>query len=386
MTKSIPNALVSDRNRPSPRSTKYSPRTEQACAQKSLLMIGNFFPTPKGSRTVGEDLATKLQQSHWSVAVTSHYRGKAARLIDMMRTVWLKRNSFAVAQVDVYSGPAFIWSELTCELLCRIGKPYLLTLHGGNLPAFARRWPRRVRRLLRSAYAVTTPSRYLLEAMRHFRSDLCLLPNAVDLEAYAFKSRESVQPSLIWLRAFHDIYNPSLGPKTLACLAREVPDIHLTMIGPDTKDGSLQSTMRVASDLNILGRLEVLGPVPKATVPNRLAEADIFLNTASIDNAPVSAVEAMACGLCIVSTNVGGIPYLLEDGQDALLVPPNNPEAMASAVRRVLRDPGLAKRLSRNARRKAERFDWSNILPQWEELLLKAVHRVAADDMIRGEN
>jgi glycosyltransferase involved in cell wall biosynthesis len=73
--------------------------------------------------------------------------------------------------------------------------------------------------------------------------------------------------------------------------------------------------------------------------------------------------------LCVVSTNVGGIPYLLADGDDALLVPPDDPEAMAGAVERILTEPGLAARLSQDGRRKVEQFDWDIILRQWEELL-----------------
>jgi glycosyltransferase involved in cell wall biosynthesis len=72
--------------------------------------------------------------------------------------------------------------------------------------------------------------------------------------------------------------------------------------------------------------------------------------------------------MCIVSTNVGELPYLWENGVDALLVPPNDPEAMAAAVKRILTEPGLAEKLSKNARIKAEQFDWPIILPQWEEL------------------
>ena len=67
----------------------------------------------------------------------------------------------------------------------------------------------------------------------------------------------------------------------------------------------------------------------------------------------------------------GGIPYLLEDGHNALLVPPGDPEAMAAAVRRALTEPGLAGRLSRNARTAARAWDWDLILPRWEELLQK---------------
>jgi glycosyltransferase involved in cell wall biosynthesis len=84
---------------------------------------------------------------------------------------------------------------------------------------------------------------------------------------------------------------------------------------------------------------------------------------------PVSVIEAMSCGLCIVSTNVGGIPYILDNERDALLVPPRNAGAMADAVLRILNEAGLAERISYNARRKADQYDWSIILPKWEELL-----------------
>ena len=77
----------------------------------------------------------------------------------------------------------------------------------------------------------------------------------------------------------------------------------------------------------------------------------------------------MACGLCVVSTNVGGLPDLLEDQGNALLVPPGDSRAMASAVRRVLLDPALAARLSRAARRKVQGFDWSVVMPKWEMAL-----------------
>jgi glycosyltransferase involved in cell wall biosynthesis len=69
---------------------------------------------------------------------------------------------------------------------------------------------------------------------------------------------------------------------------------------------------------------------------------------------------------------VGGISYLLEHEHDALLVPPDDPEALAGAVRRLLTEPDLAGRLSRNARAKAEQFDWAAALPRWKELLTVA--------------
>jgi glycosyltransferase involved in cell wall biosynthesis len=92
-----------------------------------------------------------------------------------------------------------------------------------------------------------------------------------------------------------------------------------------------------------------------------------------VDNTPLSILEAMACGLCVVTTRVGGIPYLLRDGHDALLVPTNDSRAMADAVRRVLHEPGLAARLSRNARETVEGFGWQHVLPQWDALFRRVM-------------
>jgi glycosyltransferase involved in cell wall biosynthesis len=79
-------------------------------------------------------------------------------------------------------------------------------------------------------------------------------------------------------------------------------------------------------------------------------------------------MEAMACGMCVISTNVGGMPYLVQNEHNALLVPPDDPEAMAQAIRRVLKEPGLASHLSFNAREQAREWDWTNVLPRWEAL------------------
>jgi glycosyltransferase involved in cell wall biosynthesis len=292
-------------------------------------------------------------------------------LFDMLQTVWRKRSSYAVAQIDVFSGPAFLWAEIVCYVLRRLGKPYVLTLHGGNLPLFARSRPRRVRNLLVSARVVTAPSRFLQQQMMPYKDDLYLLPNPLDLSGYEFRWRERPEARLIWLRAFDAIYNPTLAVRVLALLAPEFPDARLIMVGPDKGGGSMAATRELAEQLGIGERLELPGGIPKTQVPEWLNRGDIFFNTTNIDNTPISVMEAMACGLCIVSTDVGGMPYLLEQGHDALLVPPDDADAMTTALRRILTEAELAGQLSRNARRKAETFDWGIVLPQWEELLEK---------------
>ncbi len=338
----------------------------------SLFLVANFLSSNGGMRSVMEDLAERLREAEYDLVTASAYRNGWVRGPHMVAMAIIRRRDYKVSVIDLYSGRAFLWAEAVCQALRMIGRTYVLTLRGGNLPAFATRWPRRVRRLLKSADTVTTPSRYLLEQMRPYRDNLSLLPNPLDLNGYEFKLRKGrPRPFLTWLRAFHETYNPSLAPKVVALLAEEFPDIQLTMIGPDKGDGSWQRTRQMAAERAVADRLNLPGGVFKSEVPGWLNKADIFLNTTNVDNTPISVLEAMACGLCVVSTNAGGIPYLLEHEHDALLIPPDDPEAMAAAVRRLLTEAGLAERISSNARRKVEQFDWSIILPQWEELLNK---------------
>jgi glycosyltransferase involved in cell wall biosynthesis len=334
-----------------------------------ILLVGNFLSGGGAAPSVSEALRDQLRAAGWPVIATSTRPGRLARVGEMAWTVWRERHRFDAANIEVYSGAAFAWAELIARLLRRLGKPFILTLHGGNLPAFARRHPARVRRLLASAAAVTAPSRYLLETMRGYRADLRLLPNPLDIRVYRFQPRERAAPRLIWLRAFHAIYNPQLAPRVVAALAPEFPALHLTMIGPDKGDGSASETRRLAGSLGVAAHIAFPGAIPKTDVPDWLERADIFLNTTNVDNTPVSVLEAMACGLCVVSSNAGGLPYLLDDGNDSLLVPPDDAAAMAEAIRRLLHDGDLAARLSQQARRKAETFDWTAILPQWESLL-----------------
>jgi len=322
---------------------------------------------------VCEELALRFPTLGWDVVCTSSKRNRVARLIDMMWTAWQYRKAYSIVLADVFSGPSFVWAEAVCWTLRRAGKPYVLTLHGGNLPAFARRHPRRVTRLLRSAAAVTAPSPYLQQHMRPYRDDVRLLPNPLDLSRYRFALRKNPRPNLVWLRAFQALYNPSLAVKVLASLTPRYPGAHLTMVGPDKGDGSFGNTRQLAVDLGVDDRSAFPGAVAKTEVPTWLNRGDVFLNTTNVDNTPVSVLEAMACGLCVVSTNVGGIPYLLEHERDALLVPPDDPEAMTTAVRRLLADPALAEKLSRNARKKAEQCDWSIVLPQWDAVLTHAM-------------
>lgn len=332
-------------------------------------MVGNFASSWGATATVAEGLAQRLVAKGWQVITTSHKKPRVERLSDMLLTTWRRRSEYDVAIVEVFSGQAFAWAEMTCHLLQALGKPHVLSLRGGSLPEFATRWPGRVGRIFSGADAVVAQSEYLAGIVPDRRDRVRLIPNPVDLSECSYRNRAEAQPLLVWLRSFHRIYNPSLAIRVVDLLRGRHPDVLLTMIGPDKGDGSLQATQRLANELGLGPQVRFQGGVPKAEVPTWLNRADIFLNTTNIDNTPVSVEEAMACGLCVVSTDVGGVPYLAADQVNALLVPPDNPPAMAAAVERILTEEGLSSRLSQQARAAVAGMDWPHVVELWEDMV-----------------
>jgi glycosyltransferase involved in cell wall biosynthesis len=341
---------------------------DEKMPRATLLMIGNYLSSPRHNRNVWHSLADRLAADGWSVITTSSREGQLFRLMDMLVTILREKNRYALAQIDVFSGRAFIFAELCSNLLNMLKKPVVLTLHGGRLPEFARQNPGRVLRLLKRAQVVVTPSPFLQQALKQYHQDIRFIPNPIKLEYYQYRKRIQADPNLIWVRSFHSIYNPSLPVSALKILMLDFPNIRLTMIGPDKGDGSLGRMLKQAEALEVRDQIQIIAGIPHAEIPVHLDRNDIFINSSNYDTAPRSLLEAMANGLCIVSTNIGGVPWLVEDELEALLVPPGDPPAMAAAVRRILVEPGLAARLSENARRKSESYDWPMILPQWEKL------------------
>ena len=95
----------------------------------------------------------------------------------------------------------------------------------------------------------------------------------------------------------------------------------------------------------------------------------VFINTTNFDNTPVSVIEAMALGIPVVSTNVGGLPFLIDNGTDGLLVQPRDANAMVEAIIKLKNDTDLMTELVNNARYKVEDFAWNAVKPRWEALL-----------------
>ncbi|WP_339611801.1 glycosyltransferase family 4 protein [uncultured Planktosalinus sp.] len=157
-----------------------------------------------------------------------------------------------------------------------------------------------------------------------------------------------------------------LALKVIEELVPKYPEISLCMVGPE-KDGSLKECKEYATFKQL--PVTFTGKLTKEEWIKLSENFSIFMNTTNFDNTPVSVIEAMALGLTVVSTKVGGIPFLLEDRKDALLVHPDSVKAFVESLEELFANVELSNNLTQNARKKVENFDWDVVKYKWFEIL-----------------
>lgn len=269
--------------------------------------------------------------------------------------------------IDTYSTYNF-WYAFIISQLCRIFKlRYIPKLHGGNLPNRLRKSPRFSRMIFANSYINMAPSGYLLSAFREAGFDKTIyIPNTIEIQNYQFKIRRKLRPKLLWVRSFSPIYNPEMAVRVLNLVAKEYPQAEMCMVGPD-KNGNLQKTKALAESLGL--KVKFTGKVSKEEWTAISQDYDIFINTTHFDNTPVSVIEAMALGLAVVSTNVGGLPFLLTDRKTALLVNDNDADHMSRCISELLSNQNLKNILVHNALNLVKGFDSKKVKWMWSEIL-----------------
>lgn len=337
-----------------------------------ILYIGNKLSRHGVTPTSVEYLGNQLKK-YYNLQQVSDKKHWGLRLGDSLWSILHYRKDLRCVLIDTYSTWNFYWAW-ACAFLSRLlNIPYVPILHGGNLPFRFQQNPQLVDFLLNGAAQIVAPSRYLKAFFEEKGYYVQYIPNFIHVEQYPFQRSRVVQPNLLWVRAFDQIYNPLMAIEVLARLNASFPNAKLCMIGPD-KDGSRGEVEAKAKELGVIDGLELPGKLSKTEWIEKSQKYDIFLNTTNFDNQPVSIIEAMALGFPIVSTNAGGLPYLIDHEETGLLVNKNDPDAMANQVEGLIQNPQLANKLSVNARQKAEEFDRSNVKPQWDTLLKKFVN------------
>lgn len=257
---------------------------------------------------------------------------------------------------------SYLISALPALLVAKLyGKKVILNYRSGEAEDHLRHWRLTARPTMRLADALVVPSDYLVEVFAGFGLQARAIPNIVELDRFRFRERRPLRPIFLTSRLLEPLYNVPCVLRAFAVIQRRYPEAWLTVAG----DGSQRSELhRLARDLG-LQNAEFVGRVLFERMPELYNAADIYLMGNDIDNMPASIIECFASGLPVVTTDAGGIPYIVQHEETGLVVPRGDHNALAAGAIRLLEDNALASRIARRAREQCRRYVWREVRGAW---------------------
>jgi L-malate glycosyltransferase len=327
-----------------------------------IVLIGPLPPPSGGMANQTEQLARLLQSEGICVQVVqvnAPYRPQwianiggvraIARLLPYLITLWQAAKGAHVFHVMANSGWAWHLFAVPAVWIASLRSvPVVINYRGGGAEDFfssAFRW---VRPTLRRADSIVVPSGFLKAVFEKYGFPTQVVPNIIDLERFSprFDSEGAVAPTgrphLVVTRNLEPIYNIETALRAFELIRRQFPQAHMSIAGSGPEKAYLEEE---ASRLAIADAVTFTGRLDNSQMSLLYRDADITLNPSLVDNMPISVLESLASGVPVVSTNVGGVPFLVRDGVSALLVEPRSPEAMAEAAMLLLADTDKANSL-----------------------------------------
>jgi L-malate glycosyltransferase len=278
-----------------------------------------------------------------------------------LHALWCGLENADIAHIFSASYWSFLLAPVPAWFVARLRKKkVLLHYHSGEARDHLRQF-RTARTMLGKMDMLVVPSGYLVDVFAEFGLKADVVPNIVDLSQFSFRPRMPLRPHLVCTRGFHAYYRVDLVLRAFAEVQKVFPQARLDLAGAGPLDGQIRS---LAHDLK-LSDVRFLGVVARAEIGKVYDAADIFVNASSVDNMPVSVLEAFACGTPVVSTAPEGMRYLVEHGETGLLSPVGDAEALAENILRLLKDAELSARLAANAYRESMRYRWTAVREQW---------------------
>ena len=253
--------------------------------------------------------------------------------------------------------------------------PVIVNYRGGLAREFLARRSGVVRATLRLARAVVVPSRFLQRVFAEHGVGAEIIPNIVDLEMFhpaVAVPHEGVH--IVVARNLERIYGIDVALRAAAILKNELSEFRLSIAGEGPARPALE---QLTEELGLSSMVHFTGALDVPSIAALYRSADIVLNPSRADNTPNSLLEAAASGVPIVSTDVGGIPDLVEHRRSAWLVPSEDPHAMVEGIQRLLSDPSLADQLRTNGLALARSCSWPVVRPQWFDLYQRAAEQAA---------
>lgn len=361
-----------------------------------IALVGPMPPPAGGMANQTRQLAELLRgdgaliefvptNAAYRPAWVAPWRGLRAlfRLLPYLAGLWRAAGRNELMHVMANSGWSWHLFAAPALLIARLRAcPAVVNYRGGEAAEFLARSGRVVRLSLRWAARLAVPSGFLQDVFAKHGLKAEIVPNIVDLQRFHPAAERPASLQILVARNLEPIYDNASALRAFARLRQRHPQARLTVAGSGPELSSLRA---LATELGIEAAVHFAGRVDRDAMAGLYRESHLLLNTSLVDNMPNSLLEALASGVPVVSTAVGGVPYLVRDGQTALLVPAGDPTAMAQAMLRLLDDPALYARLREQGLAEVSRYRWAVVGPQWARLYGDVAAAAAAPGTKRSE-
>jgi glycosyltransferase involved in cell wall biosynthesis len=296
----------------------------------------------------------------------------AFRLVPYVLQLWRAAGCADVFHVMANSG----WSwHLFAAPAVWIGRarrvPVVVNYRGGEAADFLRSSGTSVRWTMKRCGALIVPSGFLQEVFARYAMRAEVIPNVLNLQRFRPAERFSSDgPRMLVARNLEAIYDIATALRAFRIVLDRHPGAELFIAGTGPEEGRLRE---LAEQLGVERNVRFTGRLEPDEVAALLRECHVALNPSRVDNSPNSVLEALASGVPVVSARVGGVPYIVEHEESALLVPPGDPAAMGAAVLRLLDDAVLAERLRSAGLGLVGRYGWDSVGPLLAETYRRAI-------------
>jgi glycosyltransferase involved in cell wall biosynthesis len=338
-----------------------------------VLMLGESLDRQGGIVSVEKLIISQappeIQITHIATLPKGNAIHKVLVFIKSLGLLWLELLKQEVNLVHIHvseRGSAFRQS-LTTMIAWLLGKPVVLHTHSADFHVFYSKLPKILKFYLRWVFCKSTRFIVLSDSWKKFYMEnlglrgeqVVVLPNPVKFPGEVPQRINSEKVNFLFLGRIGDRKGAFDLIAAFAALPTEdKQNAQLIMAG----DGEGEKARSIVENLNLTENITILDWVNEQERDALLKQADVFILPSYNEGLPMALLEAMSWGLAVITTPVGGIPELVIDHQNGLLVKPGDIQNLSKAIQTLITDQELKQRLGKNARDSVEPFDVRNYL------------------------
>lgn len=322
----------------------------------NILLVCNYKPGVGGISGQVELLQKHLHSEGHVADIFSTKASILHRLL-LPRKLLREARGYDVLHIHCCSEWGFLPAVIGVSVGRRLKKRLVLTYHGGGGETFFDRHHCLVHHYLTRTNTNIVLSGFLAKVFDKHHIPYTIIPNIIELDKTQFRLRETLKPNFICTRAHEPLYNIPCILRAFQKILTELPESTLTLVG----DGSLHEALVNMTTEMGLKNVTFTGRVDNNDIYRYLNQSDIFLSSPTVDNMPVSLLEAMNAGLLALSSRVGGVPYMIDDGNTGLLFESNNDAELAEKMLWAVENQDVSKDIINKAHKSVGGYRWVNI-------------------------